>query len=110
MSGKPSYTATMQAGAPYSLSLTNLVKVVAFMCTKSPAHHVVCGQKTLQMHGFPVQTHGESVITLILRCKSKLRYHQVFSYTPTHMYMYTHNIHIHTYTHTAIVAYPGGAQ
>jgi hypothetical protein len=36
--------------------LTNRVKDIMFMCARSPAHHVVHGRKTLQMHGFPIQT------------------------------------------------------
>ena len=33
----------------------NQVKVITFMCAQSPAPHIVCGRKTLQMHGFPIQ-------------------------------------------------------
>ena len=28
-----------------------------FMCAQGPTPHVVCGQETLQMHGFPIQTY-----------------------------------------------------
>ena len=36
------------------------VKIVTFMYARSHAPHVARGRKTLQMHGFPIQTCGET--------------------------------------------------
>ena len=59
--------------APYTPILITLDKVVTSMCAHGPTHQVACGRKTLQMHGFPMQTYGsfKRAITLILRCESK---------------------------------------
>ena len=38
------------------------------MYTCIPAHHIVHGRKTLQMHGFPVYA-KETAVTLAIRCE-----------------------------------------
>ena len=81
----------LDAGEPYNASrqpklqfCQKLVKVVTFMCARSPAPHVARGRKTLQMHGFLYKHMGklQRAITLILRRESK--FFQVKSLVLTH--------------------------
>ena len=46
----------------------------AILCKSGNGRHVYStrGRKTLQMHGFPIQTYGKSAITLIQRRESKI--------------------------------------
>ena len=37
------------------------VKVIMLMCSRGSISHVVCGQKTLQMHGFHIQTYEKTL-------------------------------------------------
>ena len=50
----------------------NLVKDVMFMRARSP---VARGQKTLQMHGFPIQTWG--IFKVILRYESNFHFQEI---------------------------------
>jgi hypothetical protein len=44
--------------ASHTPILRKSVKVIKLMCARSPAHHVARGRKTLQTHGFPIQSYG----------------------------------------------------
>ena len=59
------------SGQPVRQFWQKWVMVVNFVSARGRAPHVARGRKTLQMHGFPMQTYGISAITLILRRESK---------------------------------------
>ena len=58
----------------------NWVKVVTFMCPRSPAPHVARGwEKTLHLHGFPVQTYGKTSKDRNFNSKAWIKFFQVKS-------------------------------
>ena len=59
---KPPHSSAGSIVEPYNATKLQFwpkwVKVVMFMHMRSHASHVARGRKTLQMHGFPLQTYG----------------------------------------------------
>ena len=62
----------------------NPVMVVTFIRTRGHAHHVERGRKTLQMHGFPIQTYGKTLKCNNFNSKAWIKnpFRQISSFDP----------------------------